>query len=400
MTATRSAGAESNVAAPFARTGNTHGGAATFRCGRPSGLRVSAKPAPISLNFRSDNVAPVAPEILRALASVNQGIAASYGSDDWTALLQRKYSDLFETEVAVFPVSTGTAANALSLASIARPWGGIYCHELAHIHKTEGGATEGFTGGAKLIALSCRDGKLDPGELADALRCAERGARYAPQPDAVSITQATERGTLYTLEEIAAIGQCARDAGIQVHMDGARFANSLVALGCTAAEATWRRGVDILSFGATKNGGMAADAIVVFNRALAEPLSYWLRRAGQTWSKMRFAAVQLIAYIEDDLYLRLAAAANARARRLAQGLATLPGVRLLSPVQANLVFAAMPEPAIEWLAAAGARFARHPGGVIRLVTHFESTDAEVDQFIELARSAMRRQWPMRAPSDE
>jgi threonine aldolase len=343
---------------------------------------------PIAFRFRSDNVAPVSAEILHALANANHGTAAPYGNDEWTALLQRRFSELFEREVDVFPVATGTAANALSVASIARPWGGIYCHELAHIHKTEGGATEAFTGGAKLVALPGRDCKLDPSALTEAVLRAERGARYAPQPDAVSITQASEHGTVYTLEEIAAIGKCARDAAIQVHMDGARFANSLVTLGCPPAEATWRRGVDILSFGATKNGGMAADAIVVFNRTLAEPLSYWLRRAGQTWSKMRFAAAQLIAYIEDDLYLRLASKANARAKRLGQGLAALPGVRLVAPVQANLVLAEMPEPAIELLVAAGVRFARYPGSVIRLVTHFDCTESEVDEFIGLARRSI------------
>ncbi|WOH63961.1 threonine aldolase family protein [Bradyrhizobium sp. BWA-3-5] len=348
-------------------------------------MGVSETQGSISFNFHSDNVAPVAPEILRALASANHGSVAPYGKDEWSALLQRKFSDMFETDVLVFPVSTGTAANALSLASIARPWGGIYCHELAHIHKTEGGATEAFTGGAKLITLAGHDCKLELTALAEALRRAERGARYAPQPDAVSITQATEYGTVYTLDEIAAIGESARDAGIQFHVDGARFANSLVTLGCTPAEATWRRGVDILSLGATKNGAMTTDAIVVFNRALAEPLSYRLRRAGQTWSKMRFAAAQLIAYTEDNLYLRLAAAANSRARRLGEGLARLPGVHLVSPVQANLVFASMPEQVVESLIATRARFDRRPGNIIRLVTHFDSTDAEVDQFIELVR---------------
>lgn len=345
-------------------------------------------PETASLNFQSDNVAPVTPEILRALASVNHGTAAPYGDDECSALLQRKFSNLFEKDVIVFPVCTGTAANALSMASIARPWGGIYCHELAHIRTREGGATEAFTGGAKLVALPGHNCKLEPNVLAEALQRADRGARYAPQPDAVSITQATEYGTVYTLDEVAAIGEIVRQAGIQFHMDGARFANSLVTLRCTPAEATWRLGVDILSFGATKNGAMAADAIVVFNRALAEPLSYWLRRAGQTWSKMRFAAAQLIAYTDDDLYLRLAAAANARAMRLAKGLALLPGVRLVAPVEANLVFVTMPKETVEMLAAAGAGFSIRPGDVIRMVTHFDSTDAEVDQFVQVARGTL------------
>jgi threonine aldolase len=342
----------------------------------------------VSLNYRSDNVAGVSPEILAAIVAANHGLAASYGDDEYSAQLNRKFSDLFETEVTVFPVSTGTAANALSLASCARPYGGIYCHEQAHIHTAEGGATEAFTGGAKLLALPGENYRLQPATLREAVQRAERGIRNRPQPDAVSITQASEYGTVYRQEDIAAIGAIAREGGISFHMDGARFANALVTLGCTPAEMTWRSGVDILSFGCTKNGGMGAEAIVVFNKALVEPLSYILRRSGQTWSKMRFAAVQLMAYVEDGLYLRLASHANELASRLGKELGVLPGVRLVAPVEANLLFAALPAPAIEALAAAGARFARRPGGVIRLVTRFDGTHAEVDRFVALARQIL------------
>ncbi len=349
---------------------------------------VNRGPGAASLNFRSDNVATVAPEILRALEAANHGPAASYGDDETSALLQRKFCELFETEVSVFPVATGTAANALSLASCARPWGAVYCHEEAHIHTSEGGATEAFSGGAKLMALPGKNYKLEPAMLAEVLGRAERGIRNRPQPDAVSITQASEYGTVYSLEEIAAIGAGARAAGIRFHMDGARFANALVTLGCSPAEMTWRRGVDILSFGATKNGGMGADAIVVFDQALAEPLSYRLRRAGQTWSKMRFAAAQLIAYIEGGLFLRLAAHSNGLAAQLGRELAALRGARLIAPVEANLVFIALPEAAIEAFAAAGVRFARRRGGVIRLVTRFDGAQAEVDQLVALAREVL------------
>jgi threonine aldolase len=342
----------------------------------------------VSFSFRSDNVATVAPEILRALDAANHGLVASYGDDEYSALLNRKLSDLFETEVTVFPVSTGTAANALSLATCARPYGAVYCHEEAHIYTAEGGATEAFSGGAKLIALPGAHGKLELPILAAALRRAERGITNRPQPDAVSITQASEYGTVYALEEIAAIGALAREAGIRFHMDGARFANALVRLGCSAAEMTWRSGVDILSFGATKNGAMGAEAIVVFNRELVEPLSYRLRRAGQTWSKMRFPAAQLIAYVENGLFLRLASHANELASQLGHELGAIPGVRLIAPVEANLVFVAMPEPAIEALAAAGVRVARRSGGVIRLVTRFDGTKGEVDQFVALVRRVL------------
>lgn len=339
-------------------------------------------------NFRSDNIATVHPDILRALAEVNHGPAAAYGDDEYSGLLNRKFSEFFGTDVLVFPVSTGTAANALSLASRARPYGGIYCYQDAHIHTAEGGATEAFTGGAKLIPLQGSEHKLSPQALAEALRHAERGIRNRPQPDAVSITQASEYGTVYSLDDIAAIGASAKEAGIAFHMDGARFANAIATLGCTPGEMTWRRGVDILSFGCTKNGGMNADAIVVFDKALAEPLSYHLRRAGQTWSKMRFAAAQLMAYIENGLFLKLATQSNALATRLGEELSVLPDVELVAPVQANLVFLRLPQIAIDRLAEAGVRFARRRGSVIRLVTRFDGTQEEVDRMLALTRSAL------------
>ena len=340
------------------------------------------------LNFRSDNVATVSSEILQALVNANKGPAASYGDDEYSALLNDRFSALFEKDVTVFPVSTGTAANALALASCARPWGAIYCHEEAHIHTAEGGATEAFTGGAKLIAIPGAQFRLSPTILRDTVAHAQRGVRNRPQPDAVSITQASEYGTVYSLTDIAAIGEIARREKIVFHMDGARFANALATLRCSLAEMTWRAGVDILSFGATKNGAMGAEAIVVFDQTLAEPLSYRLRRAGQTWSKMRYAAAQLIAYVEDDLFLRNARRANNLASRLADKLSRLPKVSLLAPVEANLVFAALPDATIDVLVTAGARFARRKGGIIRLVTRFDGHEADVDRFIALARKAL------------
>ena len=334
-------------------------------------------------NFRSDNVAPVSPEILQAIAEANRGPAASYGDDEYSKLLDDRFSALFETEVTVFPVATGTAANALSLAACARPYGAIYCHEEAHVHTAEGGATEAFTGGAKLLTLPGRNFRLEPSILREALAGTAWGVRNRSQPDAVSITQASEFGTVYSLLEIAEIGTIARDKNLSVHMDGARFANGLARLGCSPADMTWRAGVDILSFGATKNGAMSADAVVVFDQDLVEPLSYRLRRAGQTWSKMRYAAAQLLAYVEDELYLRLAANANAVAARLGAGLAALPGVQLVAPVEANLVFMSLPAPAITRLAATGLQFARRGQNIVRFVTHFDSTEGEADEVIAL-----------------
>jgi len=342
------------------------------------------------INFRSDNVATVCPEILHALAAANRDPAASYGEDAQSAELTRIYSELFETKVTVFPVSTGTAANALSLASCVRSYGAVFCHEEAHIHTAEGAATEMFTGGAKLLPLQGPQFRISPDGLRAALARVERGVRNRAQPDAVSITQASEHGTVYRLDEIAEIGALARHAGIKVHMDGARFANALATLGSSPADMTWRRGVDILSFGATKNGAMNTEAIVVFDQSLAEPLSYRLRRAGQTWSKMRFAAVQLTAYVADDLYLRMAARSNALAARLACEITALPSIELAAPVEANLVFLSVPPAVIATLAAEGVLFGRRGETVIRLVTRFDGSDEDIDRLIAIARRAVGR----------
>jgi len=341
------------------------------------------------IDFRSDNVATVSPDIMRAIAAANDGTAAAYGDDGISRELNRRLSALFETEVSVFPVATGTAANALGLAALARPWGGIYCHEQAHIHTAEGGATEAYTHGTKLIPLPGINYRLAPETLRTALARVDHGSRNRPQPDAVSITQASEWGTVYRLDEIAAIGDIARNNKIRFHMDGARFANALARLGCTPADMTWRRGVDILSFGATKNGAMSADAIVLFDQTLVEPLSYRLRAAGQTWSKMRFAAAQLMAYVENDLYVHLAGTSNALATRLAQGLNQIAGVSLAAPVEANLLFVNLPQPAIKALAAAGVLFRQRDETIIRLVTRFDGTEAEVDQLLDRVRGVMR-----------
>jgi threonine aldolase len=283
--------------------------------------------------------------------------------------------------VRVFPVATGTAANALALAATTKPWGAIYCHEAAHIHTAEAGATEFFSGGAKLLALAGEGFRLQAASVAAAIARAGIGIKNRSQPAAVSVSQATEYGTLYRVDELAAIGSAARAAGIKLHMDGARFANALAGLRCTPAEMTWRQGVDILSFGATKNGAMSTDAIVVFDETLVEDLSYRLRRAGQTWSKMRFAAAQLLAYVEDGLYLRSAGRANALAARLAAGIAPLAGVRLVAPVEANEVFVELPEVVIDALAADGILFLRRDRRLIRLVCRFDGDETEVDAFL-------------------
>lgn len=343
-------------------------------------------PAPL-LNFRSDNVAGVLPEVISALDAANHGPAAAYGDDEWSARLNDRFAELFEHSVTVIPVATGTAANALSLATVSRPWGGIYCYAGAHIQTSENGATEFFSGGTKLLGVHGDGFRIRSYDLAEALAHAGLGVRNRPQPDAVSITQPSELGTIYRLPEIRAIGAVARDAGIRFHVDGARFANALATLECSPADMTWRAGVDILSFGATKNGGMNADAIVVFDASLVEPLTYRLRRAGHTWSKMRFCAAQLLAYIEDDLYLRAARRANGLAQMLATGFAALPDIELVAPVEANIVFIRAPDSLRRALDAAGVAYSAQRDQVNRFVTRFDMDTSEVEELLRIARSA-------------
>jgi threonine aldolase len=231
------------------------------------------------IDFRSDNTGRAAPEILEALIRANRDTALGYGGDDWTAALQRRFSELFETVVRVFPVATGTAANALALASLGPSWGLVYCSEVAHINTAEANAAGFFGGGLKLVAVGGDHGRINDDCLADALAAIAPGQIHRGQPSAVSLTQATDLGAVYTLEQIRAVAEVAKGRGLKLHMDGARFANALARLGCSPAEPTWRSGVDIMSFGATKNGGALCDAIVVFAPDLADVVAVQLRRA-------------------------------------------------------------------------------------------------------------------------
>jgi threonine aldolase len=246
------------------------------------------------IDYRSDNTGRAAPQILEALVRANHDTALGYGADEWTANLRRRFSDLFETAVRVFPVATGTAANAIALAALGPSWGIIYCSEVAHINTSEANAAGFFGGGVKLAAIGGQHGKIDAGLLTEALAGISPAQLHRGQPSAVSLTQATDLGAVYTLDEIRAVAEIARRRGLRLHMDGARFANAAARLGCSPADATWRSGIDIMSFGATKNGGALCDAIVVFAPDLADGLAVQLRRAGQVWSKMRFASAQLI----------------------------------------------------------------------------------------------------------
>jgi len=338
-------------------------------------------------DFSSDNITGVAPEILAALARANQGTAHSYGDDEWTHRLTRLAQDVFECDLAIYPVATGTAANALALAATTPSHGGVYCHETAHIEKDECGAPEFFTGGAKLLGLPGAGGKVTVAGIAPLFEEAMARGIHQVRPSAISISQATEWGTVYAREEIAALAEFGRSKLLHLHMDGARFANALVYQGCSPAEATWQAGVDVLSFGATKNGAMAAEAVVFFDLDLAAEFEYRRKRAGQLLSKMRFFSAQLVAYLEDGLWLRHAAHANRLAERLAEGLLAF-GIRLTQPVQANEVFPVFPEGLIGALLGEGFGFYRWPapegafhGSVVRLVTAWNQTLADVDGFL-------------------
>ncbi|MBL8709896.1 MAG: low specificity L-threonine aldolase [Rhodospirillaceae bacterium] len=341
------------------------------------------------MNFCSDNVAGIAPEILAALAAANDGAAGAYGNDALTARVEAKLSDIFERKVRAFPVVTGTAANALALATLTPPYGAIYCHPEAHVMVDECGAPEMYTGGAKLIGIAGDHGKLTAAGVAAALDNARAGDVHHVQPAAISLTQASECGTVYTASEVAAIGEIARRHKVRLHMDGARFANALVHMNASPAAITWQAGVDVLSFGATKNGALAAEAVVFFDEALAESFAFRRKRAGHLISKMRFVSAQLDAYLDGDLWLGLARHANAQAARLAEGLKALPGAHLLHPVEANEIFIRLPLAMVAGLRAAGFDFYDWPGaapGTIRLVTSFRTRAEDVGAFIEAAKN--------------
>jgi threonine aldolase len=350
----------------------------------------------LAINFGSDNVTPACDAVMRAVNAANVGMAHSYGADDLSARLERRASELFETEVAIYPVTTGTAANALALSQIAAPHGAIYCYEAAHIVTDECGAPGFFTGGAQLIGLPAPDGKISPGQLSRALSYADEMGVHHVKPAAISVTQATEWGTVYTTEELAALSALARARGLKLHMDGARFANALVHLQCSPAEATWKSGIDVLSLGATKNGALCAEAVVFFDPDLARDFERRRKRGGHLWSKMRFLSAQLLAYLSEDVWLTNARHANALAQVLAQGLRSVPGARVLHPVQANEVFVELTERTVLALESAGFEFYRWPlhhsdrGIAIRLVTSYMTQAADVEAFIAWARRGSGR----------
>jgi threonine aldolase len=350
----------------------------------------------VSRNFKSDNVTPACDAVMAAVNAANTGSVPSYGDDSFTRALQGAASEVFGTEVAIYPVTTGTAANALALSQLAPPFGAVYCHDAAHIVTDECGAPEFFTGGAKLLGLPAADGKIKPEQVERAIAFAEEMGVHHVKPGALSLTQATEWGTVYDLAEVSALSAMARRHGLPVHMDGARFANALVHLKCSPAEATWKSGVDVLSLGATKNGALCAEAVVFFDPARARDFERRRKRAGHLWSKMRFLSAQLLAYFEHGLWLENARHANAMASALAHGLRNIAGASLQQSVDANEVFVALPEATVAALEQQGFGFYRWPlcaapdGVAIRLVTSYLTPRAHVDEFLAAAEGCTRR----------
>ncbi len=341
------------------------------------------------MDFASDNTAPVHPAVMHALQQANAGHMASYGADALMQEVTEQIRNIFEApDAKVFLVATGTAANALILSTLAAPYSTIFCARHAHIQEDECNAPEFYTGGAKLTLLPGEDAKIDPDGLRRALDAEENRFPHGPTYGALSLTQATERGANYTVAEISALCALAKDAAMPVHMDGARFANALVKLGCSPAEMTWKAGVTALSFGGTKNGLMGVEAVVFFDPHHAQDFELRRKRGGHLFSKNRFLSAQMLAYLTDDLWLTLATKANTRMARLAAGLADNPAVTLLHPADVNMAFAQWSDSTDQHLQHNGAQYshihlAETPKGHVtaRMVTDWSTTDAEIDGFL-------------------
>jgi threonine aldolase len=339
------------------------------------------------VRFFSDNTASACPEVLAALSDVNHGRAKAYGDDEWTTRIDGVLAAYFGTEVRAFVVVTGTAANSLSLATLTPPYGTVFAHEGAHILNDECGAPEFYSGGGRVVGIPGPNGKLTVETLGSVLDTLHVSV-HSMQPSAVSLTQATEVGTSYRPAEIAAITSLAHRHGLHVHMDGARFANSVEFLGCTPADISWRAGIDVLSFGATKNGALAAEAVVFFNRDLVRDFEFRRKRAGHLISKSRYVSAQLLAYVEKDVWRRNAARANGLARQVGAA----AGAALLYPVEANEVFLKLGAEGKKQLREAGFEF--HPwggdaSGNTRFVVSWDQPESDV---AALCRALSTRKW--------
>lgn len=345
-----------------------------------------------ALSFASDNWSGAAPEIIDAIARANEGTSAAYGNDDLTRRVEQKISALFERDCRVFFVATGGAANGLALSVLTRPYGSILCHEESHIQMDECAGPEFFTGGAKLIPAAGANGKLSADSVEKTIAGFPHRPPHGSPFDVLSLTHGTECGTLYSLRELAELCAVAHGHKLKVHMDGARFANAVAASGASPAEASWKAGVDVLCFGGTKNGCLAAEAVIFFNPDDASDFDFRRKRAGHLWSKMRFIAAQFDAYLEDDLWLRLAGHSNKMAARLSEKLSAVPTIEIGFPTQINEVFASMDNSTVRRLEAAGANFypwatpATPPSkNLYRLIASWQTEPQDVDAFVKIAR---------------
>ncbi|MBB5190480.1 threonine aldolase [Silvimonas terrae] len=330
--------------------------------------------------FASDNTSGICPEALESFIAANTANMASYGNDEWTRRACDAIRDLFQTDCDVFFVFNGTAANSLALASLVQSYHSIICHKLSHVETDECGGPEFFSNGTKLLLAEGEGGKLDVEGIARLV--AARTDIHYPKPRAVTITQSTEVGTVYSLAEVQAIGATCREMGLAFHMDGARFANAVAHLGVSPAELTWKAGVDVLSFGGTKMGMPVGEAVVFFNHQLAQDFAYRCKQAGQLASKMRFLAAPWVGMLQDNAWLKRATHANAMATRLSDALAALPGVSLMFPTQANAVFVNLPANAAQVLKEKGWAFYSFIGaGGARFVCSWATTVEEVDTLV-------------------
>lgn len=330
--------------------------------------------------FASDNCSGISPEALQALLAANDGDAPGYGDDEWTRRVSERLREVFATDCDVYFVFNGTAANSLALASLCQSYHSVICHELAHVETDECGGPEFFSNGSKLLPVGGAGGKLTPAAVQEVIT--RRSDLHFPKPRVVTLTQATEVGTVYRPAEVAAIAELAHAKGLRVHMDGARFSNAVASLGVAPADITWRAGVDVLCFGGTKMGLPVGEAVVFFDRKLSEDFAWRCKQAGQLASKMRFLSAPWLGMLEGDAWLRHAAHANAMAQRLAAGLAGISGARLLFPVEANGVFVALPDAVQQGLRERGWRFYNFiAAGGARLMCAWDTQPESVDALL-------------------
>ena len=331
-------------------------------------------------HFASDNYAGMCPEAFACMTEANQGHEVSYGNDTWTEKAANLLREVFETDCEVYFVFNGTSANALSLASLCQSYHSVLCHEQAHVEGSECGAPEFFANGTKVLLLTGANGKIDVKSIEKAVN--KRTDIHYPKPRALSLTQATEVGTVYTDDELGVLAEAARRFGLRIQMDGARFANAVVSLGVSPKEVTWKAGVDVLCFGGTKNGIAVGEAVVFFNRELAREFDYRCKQGGQLASKMRFLSAPWVGMLQDGAWLKHARHSNAMAERLAKAIRPLPRISISYPVQSNAVFAKIPEEVVEAMHQRGWKFYTHVGGweESRLMCSWDTTTEDVDGF--------------------